>query len=465
MSYPIKVWTGSQWEEIGLSGGALSITPPPNISTSGSVGSSSVLARSDHTHGFDANALGVLQSVAASAYVQKSLVNAKGDLITATANDTPAILAAGSNGQMLMADSSATAGLRYVDPPANRNRLINGGMILDQRNAGASLTPTAGGQYCLDRWANNISAGSKYSVQRSTTAPAGFTNSMLITSLAATTPAAGDIYEVYNVIEGYDVRDLGFGAAGASTITLSFWVRSSLTGTFCGRIGNTGTAATPNRTWVFEYSVAVADTWERKTVTISGDTAGTWNKTDGAGLRVGFTLGAGTNFDATAGAWNSPNRAMTTSGIDLVATNGATLYLTGVQLEASPVATPFEFEPYEATLRKCQRYYQRITPGAAGRYFAHGQSYSTTQTEVVIPYKTVMRTNPTALEQNGTAADYRVGTAAGSSTALSAVPSFVHASDNAITILATVASGQVAGNATPVMAWTATAYLGWSAEL
>ena len=238
-----------------------------------------------------------------------------------------------------------------------RNRIINGDMRIDQRNAGASVTPTASG-YTLDRWQAIASQSSKFSVQQnagSVTPPAGFTNYLGVTSLSAFSVAAGDYFSIYQQIEGLNVADLGFGTANALTVTISFWVRSSLTGTFGGSLKNPAT-----RSYPFTYTIFSANTWEKKTITIAGDTTGTWATDTSAGLLLSLALGVGATYSGTAGAWAGANYASATGATSVVGTNGATFYITGVQLETGSVATPFERRPYTTELQLCQRYYERL---------------------------------------------------------------------------------------------------------
>jgi len=159
-----------------------------------------------------------------------------------------------------------------ASPPnsmGNRNRIINGNMVIDQRNAGAATANTISG-YTLDRWAVSQSTTGKLIAQQnagSVTPPAGFTNYLGVTSQSAYSVAAGDYYMIYQMIEGYNVSDFGLGAAGAATFTISFWVRSSLTGTFGGSLQNNAN----NRSYPFTYTISAANTWEQKTVTVVGE--------------------------------------------------------------------------------------------------------------------------------------------------------------------------------------------------
>jgi len=236
-----------------------------------------------------------------------------------------------------------------------KNRIINGAMVIDQRNAGASATITSDGQYTLDRWQASMSASSKFSVQQSSTAPAGFVNSLKVTSLAATTVGSTDYYTLNQIVEGYNSADLNWGTANAKTVTFSFWVQSSLTGTFGGIFTN----ASINRTYPFTYTISSANTWEQKTITIAGDTSGTWGTTNGAGIYIAFGLGVGSSLSGTANAWASAFYRSATGATSVVGTNGATFYITGVQLEVGTSATGFEYRQYQQELALCQRYYEK----------------------------------------------------------------------------------------------------------
>lgn len=244
-----------------------------------------------------------------------------------------------------------------------RNRIMNPGMVIDQRNAGASvtITNTADVTYTLDRWAAYGSASSKFSVQRnagSITPPSGFSNYLGVTSLAATSLGASDGYWIAQRIEGFNVADLGWGAAGAQSVTLSFWVRSSLTGTFGGSVFNSAA----NRSYTFSYTISAANSWEQKTVVIPGDTSGTWLTTSGTGIQLNFGLGVGSVFSGTAGAWASAADYTADGAVSVVGTNGATWYITGVQLERGANQNPvFENRPYGVELALCQRYTERRT--------------------------------------------------------------------------------------------------------
>jgi hypothetical protein len=294
------------------------------------------------------------------------------------------------------ASGGSNAVLYGVAAPANsmgfRNRIINGDMRIDQRNAGASVTGGVGYTFPVDRFKFYSSAASKLSGQRSTTAPTGFTNSLLMTSLAATTPGASDEYQLYQMLEGFNIADLGWGTASAQTVTLSFWVRSSLTGTFSGSVNNDG----GTRSYVFTYAISAANTWEQKTITIPGETTGTWATGSALGLQIVWDLGSGSNLNGTAGAWASAFDTRTSGSVSLNGTSGATFYITGVQLEAGSVASPFERIDYGRQLIQCQRYFQ-----TGNLYFLVG-GYSGTGFGSSFGFPVSMRAAPAVVFTNTT---------------------------------------------------------------
>ena len=232
------------------------------------------------------------------------------------------------------------------------NRIINGAMVIDQRNAGASVTFNDG-VFAVDRFRCNANISNKCSAQRSTVAPTDFVNSLLVTSTSAYSVGAGEIMSFYQGVEGLNVSDLGWGTANAQTVTLSFWVRSSLTGTFGGALKNSAS----NRSYPFSYTISAANTFEYKTITIAGDTSGTWLTTNGVGIYLQFGLGVGSTFSGPAGAWAAANLISATGATSVVGTSGATFYITGVQLEKGSTATSFDYRPYGTELQLCQRYY------------------------------------------------------------------------------------------------------------
>jgi hypothetical protein len=342
-----------------------------------------------------------------------------------------------------------------ASPYTLKNRIINGSMVVDQRNAGASVTP-ANGAYTLDRWcAYEYPNASKFSVQQSSTAPTGFNSSLLVTSLSAYSIAAGDIYGIFQPIEGYNVADLGWGTANAKTITLSFWVRSSLTGTFGGALQNNA----GDRAYPFSYTISAANTWEQKTITVSGDTTGTWLTTNGSGIQVTFGLGTGSNRSATAGAWAAGNYGSSTGATSVVAVNGATWYLTGVQLEIGTSATPFERRLYNQELANCQRYFISLNSSATvNAQYAVGVGSGTTSSYMMAFLPVTMRSSPTTTYSS---MQTNIG---GSGTNISSITSTAYPNNNCISFTA-VGGSYSLGQQVQLQGTSTSAYLNFSAEL
>jgi len=303
-----------------------------------------------------------------------------------------------------------------------KNRIINGQMVLDQRNAGASVTPTDG-TYTIDRWQYSVSQTSKLTAQQSSTAATGFIKSLLTTSSSAYSIVAADYFMINQRVEGLNVFDLGWGAAGAATVTLSFWVRSSLTGTFGGAINN----AANDRSYPFTYTISVANTYEYKTITIAGDTGGTWLTTNGVGMTIRFGLGVGSTYSGTAGAWAAAGYFSATGATSVVGTNGATFYITGVQLEKGSTATSFDYRPYGTELALCQRYYVKYSSsGASNQAFLIGVvGNSTTGQMCGTNFANPMRTSPTGSSSGGTTLRIFDGSGAPVITSLSAQSSSI----------------------------------------
>ena len=305
-----------------------------------------------------------------------------------------------SNNIVLDSSGNATfAGTPVPNSSFLRNRIINGDMRIDQRNTGASGTAN---QYTVDRFAYFGAAASKGTWQQnagSVTPPAGFTNYWGFTSSSAYTVGATEQFNLYQPVEGFNVSDLAWGTANAKTVTLSFWVRSSLTGTFGGSIYNSAV----NRSYPYSYTISSANTWEYKTITVSGDTSGTWLTTNGVGLYLNFSLGAGSTVSGTAGAWAATRYDSATGATSVVGTNGATFYITGVQLEVGTAATPFERRQYGQELALCQRYYEKsydttVAPGSAtvtGSTFVIGNGTTSSNQGNTIAFAAEKRATPT----------------------------------------------------------------------
>ena len=238
-----------------------------------------------------------------------------------------------------------------------RNRIINGAMEIDQRNAGASVTPVTN-QYLVDRFITQLSQASKFSAQQvsaNANTTEGFQQSLRVTSSSSYSVLTGDFFTIQQRIEGYNIDDFAWGTANAKTVTLSFWIYSSLTGTFGGAINN----ADNTRAYPFSYTISSANTWTKISITIAGDTSGTWNTTNGIGLNVYWGLGVGSTYSGTAGSWSGTTYLSSTGATSVVGTSGATWYITGVQLEVGTTATPFERRLYNQELANCQRYYEK----------------------------------------------------------------------------------------------------------
>jgi hypothetical protein len=339
-----------------------------------------------------------------------------------------------------------------------KNRIINGAMMIDQRNAGASVTPTSG-TYTLDRWRAILSTASKYSIQQSSVAPSGFSNSALLTSLSAYSLGSTDYFGLQQKIEGFNTADLAWGTASASPVTLSFWVRSSLTGTFGGSLQNSA----QDRSYPFSYTISAANTWEQKSVTVTGDTTGTWvGATNGTGLMLNLAIGVGTTYSGTAGSWSGSLLFSATGATSVVGTNGATFYITGVQLEKGSTATSFDYRPYGSELALCQRYYYKNIAGS-GAPFGSGFCNGTTSGQAAIPFPVPMRTAPTSLETTGTASNYRV--ISPSVVTCNSVPTIDDTGAFASRVAFPVASGLTSGNGCFVAASSSNIFLAWSAEL
>lgn len=338
-----------------------------------------------------------------------SSINATTSSGVVTTADNSGILNLQSNGVTQATISSSglslpnNATLNTANTFGFKNRFINGSFNINQYNLG-TVTPT-GNQYIIDRWFSNVTTASKYSVAQSTVAPAGFTNSALITSTSAYSVVAGDYESFQQRIEANNMTDIGWGTANAKTVTLSFWVNCSLTGTFGGSLYF---PASTTRTYPFSYTISSANTWQQISVTIPGDTV-TNTAPTGTNIYVlvQWSLGAGSTYTTSTTGWQNGNFLSPTGCTNLVGTSGATLYITGAQLEVGSQATSFDFRSFGTELGLCQRYFYKtfalgtapasgagqvgalICPQGAGGS-ASGNAYSLTW-----QFKVPMRTAPT----------------------------------------------------------------------
>lgn len=274
------------------------------------------------------------------------------------------------------------------------NRVINGSMRIDQRFNGSSSTPT-GGAYNVDRWGLDLSVGSKLTVGRNlggATPPSGYSHYLGISVASAYTPATSELFSLRQAIEGFNCADFAWGTAAAQAVTLSFWVQSSLTGTFSGAIEN----GAFNYSYPFTYTINAANTWEYKTVTIPGPTAGTWATDNTSGVNVQFSMGAGATYQAAAGAWIAADDRAATGAVQLVTNAGATWRITGVQLELGSIASPFQQRHYAQELALCQRYLPAFNHNGGGDRFL-SPATSTTGSVVTIPFLVTPRVVPTGV--------------------------------------------------------------------
>ena len=327
-----------------------------------------------------------------------------------------------------------------VPVTAFKNRIINGAMVINQRGFG---TTPSNYDYLTDRFQYRATQSGKFTVTQSNSAPTGFINSLAFVSASAATIGSTDQFGVRQFIEGLNITDLAWGSASASTITLSFWVYSSLTGTHSGALGNSGDA----RAYPFTFTINSASTWEYKTVTIAGDQSGTWLTSNGIGIKVNFNLGAGSSMLGTAGAWTNGEIVGVTGSVQVAANNGATFRVAGVQLEKGTTATSFDYRPYGTELALCQRYLPAWF-GAGTQALGISQAYATTNSVGTLSYPVTPRTTPTGISTTGsfyvlnaTAAGIAVTSVTLNSASLACFqPNF------------TVASGLVAGNASVILA-------------
>lgn len=275
-----------------------------------------------------------------------------------------------------------------------KNRIINGAMAVSQYNGTSSVTVTnAADFFVTDRFKFYRDVGGTLTGQQSTTAPAGFATSLFLTATTGASPSAAQLNLFQQAIEGLNVADLGWGTANAQTITLSFWVRSSVTGTYSISLSNSAL----DRAYVATYAISVANTWEQKTITIAGDTSGTWLATNGVGLRFYFDLGSGSNYNLTANAWGGTFGTRTSGSVSWFATTGATFYITGIQVEKGATVTAFDYRPYGTEFGLCQSYYQKVSISGrrSGGFWIPETMAASTSMRGSYQYPVTMRAAPT----------------------------------------------------------------------
>ncbi len=395
----------------------------PAMDGAAAVGTGTTFARADHVHASDTSRVATTVTVNGHALSSNVTVSAS-DLATGNlpiaqiptgGSSTTYLRGDGSwqtpagAGNVTNTGTSVVGGIpAYTDTTGSqvapsalsmsslngfRNRIINGDMRIDQRYSGASVTPVLF-QYLVDRWQYQSAQASKFTFQQNAgavTPPVGFTNYLGATVASSYAIAGSDYFALSQFIEGLNAADLAWGTANAQAVTLSFWVRSTLTGTFGGSIRN----GAITRSYPFTYAIGSANTWTKISITIPGDTAGTWATDNTSGPEVFFGLGVGSTYVAAAGSWTAGNYLSAIGAVSVVGTSSATFYITGVQLELGSVATPFERRPYGLELSLCQRYYQKLGGSVASDVFfssytsASGAAYGTFTLPVT------MRTSPT----------------------------------------------------------------------
>jgi hypothetical protein len=383
-----------------------------------------------------------------------------GTLVLQTGATPTTAVTIGSDQSVSLAGTLAVQSQNMTPYTGFKNRIINGAMVIDQYNAGASITPVQS-QFVVDRFKMLLSQSGKFTSQQnagSVTPPTGFKNYIGLTvgASANVTVGTSDYFALWQKIEGYNIADLGWGASGASSVTLSFWVRSSVTGTFGGALQN----GDQNRFYPFTYTINAANTWEQKSVTIAGDTSGTWLTTNGVGVNVTFSLGSGSTYSGTAGAWAGTNYTSATGATSVVGTSGATFYITGVQLEKGSTATSFDYRPYGTELALCQRYCNVLRPNASSSGICSGFWYTTTVTLNSFVYPVQMRSAPT-LSYSALSDFYAVNTTGGNNVSAFSI-SNAGVSNCRLDV---TSSGGTAGQGGIIQTATTSSVLTFSAEL
>ena len=325
----------------------------------------------------------------------------------------------GASTAAITIDSSSGGCSANITNRPNENYLINGGCVVDQRNSGSAVTSG----FAIDRTQiEGFDGGGTGTGQRVTDSPSGFTHSLKITVTGTDTSLAStDFYTLRQIIEGQNIAHLGFGASGGTSVTLSFFVKSSLTGTFSCSLGN----GDNDRSYPITYTISSADTWEKKTMTFPADTTGTWGTDNGRGFSVRWSLGAGSGRLGTANQWNGSQAHGATGTTNLFATNGATFQITGLKLESGTVATDFEHKTFAQEALDCKRYYQIIEGTSDLVMFGSGRASGTSHALVPVQLAVPLRASPTISSTN-----YSGWTASNAETATAKTPTVIHFQTN-----------------------------------
>ena len=304
-----------------------------------------------------------------------------------------------------------TAGLSSDQGVNFRNLIINGDMSIAQR--GTSVSSVSGsGYYTVDRYRYGAGSGIVNTFSQSTDVPSGqgFKYSHKQEATTGDASLGADEYNIFQQrLEGYMFQSAKFGTSNAESLTLSFWIKASVSGTYVCELHNIDADVSQSQS----YTVSSADTWEKKTITFSGDTSNAISIDNGRGLDLNWWLGAGTTFSSgtlqtTWGTQVAANRAVGCT--NAFASNNDTVFLTGVQLEVGTSASDFEFLPYDVNLKRCYRYYYKRTTQSDNGFYGVGNADGPTATQILVPFLVEMRDRPTALEQSGTASNYKIRT-------------------------------------------------------
>jgi hypothetical protein len=384
VSGAMKVYTGSAWVAAYVSGTGF-------LSTSNNLSELTATASTARTNlGLGAADSPQFTALNVGNASDTTVTRASAGVIAVEGN---AVLTANNIGTSVQAYSAELQGASQGGIYSFKNRIINGAMVISQR--GTSFTTSAGSAYMVDRWQVGATQVSKITGTQSTTTATGFTYSQSLTVASAFSSGAADLFYLTQGIEGFNIADLGWGTANALPITISFWIRSSLTGTYSAFVRNSAR----NRCYIATFTINSANTFEQKTVTIPGDTSGTWATDNTEGINFGIDLGSGTNYNGTASTWTGSNVFRTSGSVSWVANSSATLFLTGVQLEKGSAATSFDYRPYGTELQLCQRYFQVIgNPTSAGdtnTMSFKGYNATSSYDLFSLPLMAQMRTDPT----------------------------------------------------------------------
>lgn len=290
--------------------------------------------------------------------------------------------------------SELAALARVADTGAlsNRNLIINGAMQVAQR--GTSFNAPADAGYTLDRISAFRNGAGVIDIEQSTVAPESFQYSLKVTVDTADTSLSGtDFGGLRYVVEGYDASRIDFGKSSAKQITLSFYARSSVTGIYSVAFRNSAAS----RSYAVDYTIDAVDTWERKEITITADTSGTWVTDSGKGIDLRFCLWGG-GYTTAPNSWTNGNfTGSNNTNTSWIATVGNTFYITGIQLEVGDTATEFEHpRSYGDELAKCQRYYYRFTHPTQTGYWIDGYTTIAGYINNFSTFPVTMRASPTS---------------------------------------------------------------------